>query len=59
MLVKPIERRTPTSFDCSTRFEDMLVDSAKKHRNITIKIMTENIAFNRAEQVLASGAPYS
>jgi hypothetical protein len=49
--VNPIERNTPISTFCCSKFAVILVDSAKKQINITIMIITENIKFrsNSAE----------
>ena len=50
--MRPIDLITPISFDYSKRLADMLVASAKKHKNIVINITTSNIAFSRFSELV-------
>ena len=47
-FVKPIDLSTPISFAYSKRLAAMLVESAKKHKNIVIAMIVLNTLFSVA-----------
>jgi hypothetical protein len=46
MLVTPIERRTPISAVCLKRFDPMLAESAKKHKNMLMIMIVSKTLFS-------------
>jgi len=57
-LVNPIDLITPISLDYSYRLAVILVDKAKKHKNITIRIITEKTPWrSKVADVLSERPP--